>query len=181
MNYICKVSVLDALRVISVELQFMYNLLHIKAPTRSTSRSTRSTSPPAKPWKKPTAPVPPNPTRVYKVEPINFRELVQKLTGAPSRQQLPHHPPARRLQEAAPPPLELLMHNPVRSDINNNNAAAAGKAATPLSAVYRELVSEGLEKKSPHKFGDGFELSLSPSFLGWSTIPMLSPGTLSGF
>ncbi|KAK3416556.1 hypothetical protein EUGRSUZ_H02317 [Eucalyptus grandis] len=138
--------------------------------------------PPAKPWKKPTAPVPPNPTRVYKVEPINFRELVQKLTGAPSRQQqLPHHPPVRRLQEAAPPPLELLMPNPVRSEINNNNAAAAGKAATPLSAVYRELVSEGLEKKSPHKFGDGFELSLSPSFLGWSTIPMLSPGTLSGF
>ncbi|KAF8017293.1 hypothetical protein BT93_H2472 [Corymbia citriodora subsp. variegata] len=135
---------------------------------------------PAKPWKKPTAPLPPNPTRVYKVEPINFRELVQKLTGAPSRQQLPPPPPARRLQEAAPPPLELLMQNPVRSDANDYNAAA-GKATTPLSTVYRELMSESLEKKSPNKFGDGFELSLSPSFLGWSTIPMLSPGTLSGF
>ncbi|XP_030538931.1 uncharacterized protein LOC115747035 [Rhodamnia argentea] len=134
---------------------------------------------PAKPWKKPTAPLPPNPTRVYKVEPINFRELVQKLTGAPSR--LPQ-PPARRLQEAAPPPLELVTPSPARSDIsNNNNTAAAPKATTPLSTVYRELVSEGPEKKPLHKFGDGFELSLSPSFLGWSTIPMLSPGTLSGF
>ncbi|KAI6695089.1 hypothetical protein NL676_022799 [Syzygium grande] len=44
---------------------------------------------PAKPWKKPTAPQPPNPTRVYKVEPINFRELVQKLTG----RRLGCHPP----------------------------------------------------------------------------------------
>ncbi|KAI3423169.1 VQ domain-containing protein [Psidium guajava] len=134
---------------------------------------------PAKPWKKPTASLPPNPTRVYKVEPINFRELVQKLTGAPSRR--PPPPPARRLQEAAPPPLELVTPSPARSDINNNSHSAAAKATTPLSTVYRELVSEGLEKKPAHKFGDGFELSLSPSFLGWSTIPMLSPGTLSGF
>ncbi|XP_030446098.2 uncharacterized protein LOC115668876 [Syzygium oleosum] len=133
---------------------------------------------PAKPWKKPTAPQPPNPTRVYKVEPINFRELVQQLTGVPSR--LP--PPARRLQEMAPPPLELATPNPARADISsNNNPAEAARATAPLSTVYRELMSEGLEKKSPHKFGDGFELSLSPSFLGWSTIPMLSPGTLSGF
>ncbi|KAI6695086.1 hypothetical protein NL676_022796 [Syzygium grande] len=127
---------------------------------------------PVKPWKKPTVPQPPNPTWVYKVEPINFRELVQQLTRAPSR--LP--PPARQLQEAAPPP------NPARANISsNNNPAAAARATAPLSTVYSELMYEGLEKKSPHKFGDGFELSLSPSFLGWSTIPMLSPGTLSGF
>ncbi|XP_056166347.1 VQ motif-containing protein 29-like [Syzygium oleosum] len=132
---------------------------------------------PAKPCKKPTPPQPPNPTRVYKVEPINFREIVQKLKGASSQLPLPAH----WLQEAAPPPLELWTLNPARGDISSNNNAAAARATTPLSTVYRELMSEGLEKKSPHKFGDGFELSLSPSFIGWSTIPMLSPGTLSGF
>ncbi|KAM7265196.1 hypothetical protein ACFE04_002879 [Oxalis oulophora] len=37
---------------------------------------------PAKPWKEPIAPLPPNPTRLYKVHPVNFMDLVQKLTGA---------------------------------------------------------------------------------------------------
>ncbi|KAI6695080.1 hypothetical protein NL676_022790 [Syzygium grande] len=82
---------------------------------------------PANLSKKLTAPQPPNPTRVYKVEPINFRELMQKLTGVPSR--LP--PPARWLQEAAPPPLELATPNPVRGDINSNNNVVAAAAARP--------------------------------------------------
>ncbi|KAK7406432.1 hypothetical protein VNO78_08056 [Psophocarpus tetragonolobus] len=38
----------------------------------------------AKPWKKaPVAPPAPTPIRVYKVDAINFRDLVQQLTGAP--------------------------------------------------------------------------------------------------
>lgn len=37
-----------------------------------------------KPWKKtPVAPPAPKPVRVYKVDAINFRDLVQQLTGAP--------------------------------------------------------------------------------------------------
>ncbi|KAI6695082.1 hypothetical protein NL676_022792 [Syzygium grande] len=67
-------------------------------PFHSSLHSVRKA--PVKPWKKPTVPQPPNPTWVYKVEPINFRELVQQLTRAPS--QLPPLP--ARLQEAAPPP-----------------------------------------------------------------------------
>ncbi|XP_004509057.1 uncharacterized protein [Cicer arietinum] len=39
---------------------------------------------PTKTWKKaPVAPMPPTPAKVYKVDPINFRELVQQLTCAP--------------------------------------------------------------------------------------------------
>ncbi|KAJ6732685.1 hypothetical protein OIU74_004602 [Salix koriyanagi] len=59
--------------------------------------------PQMKPGKKPIAPLPPTPPRVYKVDPINFRDLVQKLTGAPEPE--PQHQP--RLQSVAPPPLDL--------------------------------------------------------------------------
>ncbi|XP_062203515.1 VQ motif-containing protein 29-like [Phragmites australis] len=39
--------------------------------------------PPAKPWRGTTAAVPPPPPKVYRVEPREFRDLVQRLTGAP--------------------------------------------------------------------------------------------------
>ncbi|TVU48777.1 hypothetical protein EJB05_00051, partial [Eragrostis curvula] len=51
--------------------------------------------PPAKPWRgggTGTAAPPPPPPKVYRVEPREFRDLVQRLTGAPpARQHHPHH------------------------------------------------------------------------------------------
>ncbi|GFP99935.1 hypothetical protein PHJA_002137600 [Phtheirospermum japonicum] len=47
------------------------------------------------------APLPPTRgPKIYKVDPVDFREVVQKLTGAAEFQTM-------RLQEAAPPPLSL--------------------------------------------------------------------------
>ncbi|KAK7309141.1 hypothetical protein RJT34_05643 [Clitoria ternatea] len=46
----------------------------------------------AKPWKKaPVAPPPPTPIRVYQVDAINFRNVVQQLTGAPEFKPQVHH------------------------------------------------------------------------------------------
>ncbi|XVF59230.1 hypothetical protein PTKIN_Ptkin07bG0259200 [Pterospermum kingtungense] len=133
--------------------------------------------PMAKPWKKPIAPLPPTPPKVYKVDPINFRGLVQKLTGAPefmpqSDLQLPQAaPPHQGLQRVAPPPLHV--------------------AASPLSSAEvsapLQLVS-GLDHTKPEnqKFSDNstnsLGLNLSPSSYNWScAFPILSPGTLSSF
>ncbi|KAL5206810.1 hypothetical protein ABZP36_035019 [Zizania latifolia] len=62
--------------------------------------------PPAKPWRgapasSATAPPPP---KVYRVEPREFRELVQRLTGAP--------PPARQAVSAPVPPTQPLAVRP---------------------------------------------------------------------
>ncbi|GKU98788.1 hypothetical protein SLEP1_g11738 [Rubroshorea leprosula] len=54
---------------------------------------------PMKPWKKPIAPMSPTRPRVYKVDAVNFRNLVQKLTGAPE-----FRPQPQRLHSMAPPP-----------------------------------------------------------------------------
>ncbi|KAL4314099.1 hypothetical protein HN51_068361 [Arachis hypogaea] len=46
-----------------------------------------------KPKKAPVAPPPPTPVKVYNVHPMNFRDLVQELTGAPQFKPQSHpHP-----------------------------------------------------------------------------------------
>ncbi|KAL8472874.1 hypothetical protein ACS0TY_029262 [Phlomoides rotata] len=50
--------------------------------------------------KKSIAPMPPVPPKIYKVDRVDFRDVVQSLTAAPGFQR-------RRLQEVAPPPLSL--------------------------------------------------------------------------
>ncbi|MED6174813.1 hypothetical protein PIB30_072522 [Stylosanthes scabra] len=52
----------------------------------------------SKPWKNnklPVAPMPPRPVKVYKVDAINFRELVQQLTGARAAEQFMKPPHER--------------------------------------------------------------------------------------
>lgn len=154
-------------------------------------RSLHSVRKPTNPNKKSTAPLPPNPTRVYKVDRMHFRELVQMLTGAaatPASQQQPH-----RLREVAPPPLHLTTTtsaagaSPVLPEM-----AARAAMSPPLSALYRELTSVTLPdaKTGNHESSDGFLVSsgavslglgLSPSPLGWCSVPLLSPGNLSSF
>ena len=153
--------------------------LKVPQPFHASLHSVRK-KPLSKPWKKPIAPLPPTPPKFYKVDPINFRDLVQKLTGAPefmshSQHQMSssqfHQLPHQRLQRVAPPPLHV--------------------AASPLS---REEVSaplhllNGLDHTKPQNqtFSDNaiissnsLGLNLSPSSYNWFAFPILSPGTLS--
>lgn len=140
--------------------------------------------PMAKPWKKPIAPLPPTPPKVYRVDPINFRDLVQKLTGAPefmsppsdhlqssssSQLQQQQQPPLhQRLQRVAPPPLHV--------------AAISPLSRAEVSAPILHLAS-GLDHTKPdeyQKFSDSLGFNLSPSSnYNWCAFPILSPGTLS--
>ncbi|KAK9284649.1 hypothetical protein L1049_024847 [Liquidambar formosana] len=134
-----------------------------------------------KPWKKPAvAPLPPVPTRVYKVDRINFREVVQKLTGAPESQ-------SRRLQSVAPPPINVAPPPSLAShDIMPSPPMQLfpSPERTPLSAFYKDLMSETLDTQQPRQYSEGITasstslgISLSPS--SWCSFPLLSPGTLS--
>lgn len=114
--------------------------------------SVRKTT--SKSWKKHIAPMPPTPPRVYKVKPIDFRDVVQKLTGASQIQ-----PP---LQKVAPPPLNL----------NDTSVKSSLTDTTTLSDNSTDNLVGGN--------GNGF--SMSPSSFAWcSSFPLLSPGTLSTF
>uniref|UniRef100_A0A9I9CSF5 VQ domain-containing protein n=1 Tax=Cucumis melo TaxID=3656 RepID=A0A9I9CSF5_CUCME len=115
--------------------------------------------PMAKPWKKPAiAPLPPTRPRVYKVDPINFRGLVQKLTGLAELR-------SPRLQKMAPPPLDISR----RQDACSAAVEDTVFKASPLLKVENEAVD-----------GGGFlELNLSPFNKNWCSFPALSPETLA--
>ncbi|KAL6012938.1 hypothetical protein ACLOJK_003427 [Asimina triloba] len=65
--------------------------------TDSLLHSIRKPAAAPKPWKKPIAGPPP--TRVYVVDPHGFRQLVQKLTGAPQQQHPPPPLPPQQQQQ----------------------------------------------------------------------------------
>ncbi|EXC12630.1 hypothetical protein L484_013008 [Morus notabilis] len=158
---------------------------------------------PAKPWKKPVAPLPPTPPRVYKVDPINFRNLVQRLTAAPEFQlaatAAADNSP-RRLQTLAPPPVQttpLITVNMSRNTLAMPSEVLhrplPAKASSSLSNVYKEF-SEAFDhnnKLPQNMMIKGSETTLSSTtFLGlnlspssnshnWCSFPLLSPGTLS--
>ncbi|CAN1815314.1 hypothetical protein LINPERHAP1_LOCUS27394 [Linum perenne] len=102
-----------------------------------------------------TAPLPPNPPKVYKVDPANFRDLVQRLTGSSFDTVLfqPQPPQQRKL---APPPLE-------------QTAKSSAGETSPLTAMCRELMMDDVE--------NSLELNLSSPAAGvqysWYP-PMLS-------
>ncbi|KAH6796797.1 hypothetical protein C2S52_021351 [Perilla frutescens var. hirtella] len=105
--------------------------------------------------KKPIAPLPPTPPKIYKVDPVEFKDVVQKLTGAAEFQ-------PTRLQEVAPPPLSLSPphHRPMAYDEEEKRHKSFETACGALSPL-------------------GF--SLSPSSLAWCSAMLLSPGTLASF
>lgn len=104
------------------------------------------------------APLPPTPPKVYKVDPIEFKDVVQKLTGAIEFQ-------PRRLREAAPPPLSL-------SPSPHRNNFAQYSALKPVPEKTFDGSFGGL---SPLGF------SLSPSSVAWCKAMLLSPGTIASF
>ncbi|PIN16922.1 hypothetical protein CDL12_10420 [Handroanthus impetiginosus] len=109
--------------------------------------------------KKPIAPMPPTRPKVYKVDPVNFKDVVQKLTGARE-----FHP--TRLQEVAPPPLSL---SPPHRPKFSGGFAAEAEEEKPRKSF--EITNFG--GLSPLGF------SLSPSSVAWCSSILLSPGTLS--
>ncbi|CAN0917797.1 hypothetical protein LINGRAHAP2_LOCUS30519 [Linum grandiflorum] len=95
--------------------------------------------------KLPIAPLPPNrPPKVYKVHPINFKELVQNLTGASAAQ-------PRRMQNLAPAPLDLLGDRqqqqpppPLQQLLpptHSTKSVDVDETESPFSALYRELMT----------------------------------------
>lgn len=108
--------------------------------------------------KLPIAPLPPTPPKVYKVEPIDFKDVVQKLTGAIEFQ-------PRRLREVAPPPLSL--SPPHRNSGFREEDDGVGKRQKTFDANFGAL--------SPLGF------TLSPTSLAWCKAVLLSPGTIASF
>lgn len=126
---------------------------------------------PMKPMKKPIAPFPPIPPKVYKVDPENFKEVVQKLTSATEFQ-------STRLQEVAPPPLNL--SPPWQQPLVYPNQVKM-PTASKFSDFMTETHEEKAMKPSDYIFGalSPLGFNLSPSTLAWCSSFLLSPGTLS--
>lgn len=118
--------------------------------------------------KKPIAPLPPTKPKVYKVEPMKFKEVVQRLTAAPEFQLRSR----RRLQEMAPPPLDLSSSSSSSaSPIFLEQEKPEPAAATEVNINYFHETAV-VERKSCG--------ALSPLGFNFSLFsPLLSPGTLS--
>lgn len=111
---------------------------------------------PIKPMTKiPIAPLPPTPPKIYRVEPINFKEVVQMLTSSPEFQSVSNNSisssdsgsgsgsfNSRRLQDVAPPPLDLSPISLQRSSNNNNNDIDAqwDEFLCPSSSSNKQVV-----------------------------------------
>ncbi|XP_008812107.1 pollen-specific leucine-rich repeat extensin-like protein 3 [Phoenix dactylifera] len=124
--------------------------------------------PPAKPWKKPDHPVPP---KVYRVDPRDFRQLVQKLTGAPQSTPRPLKDTAR-----PPPPLLLAPRNPLPPPppppppvFDNRNYFSIES----LKPMEQKAVSG---YQSPTGLAGLFSPSPYPA---WCSFPLLSPGSIA--
>ncbi|GFY99435.1 hypothetical protein Acr_13g0008360 [Actinidia rufa] len=85
---------------------------------------------PVKLWKKPSPP--PTLPRVYKVDSVDFKQVVQKLTAAPEFQ-------SRRLQSVAPLPLSLLNPNNKREGPKTIADNYTLKAGTTWTSSHRRM------------------------------------------
>ncbi|KAL5706693.1 hypothetical protein ACHQM5_024827 [Ranunculus cassubicifolius] len=112
--------------------------------------------PPTKPWRKPVvAPLQP---KVYRVVPADFRRIVQQLTGAPEFQ-------SRHLQTLAPAPLTVQKFNVYEPSLQTVDT--------------QEKLSMGSQKDLPEESQTtNYFAMLSPSYYNWSSLPLMSPGTL---
>ncbi|XP_054776008.1 VQ motif-containing protein 29-like isoform X2 [Prosopis cineraria] len=95
----------------------------------------------SKPCKKaPVAPMPPTPIKVYKVDPMNFRDLVQQLTGAPEFK--PHH-----LQSVAPP-TPMPVSSFVESSSRDIKTVTSSNFNWPPQAPVSNLYLQDLEAEA---------------------------------
>ncbi|KAK7263267.1 hypothetical protein RJT34_30854 [Clitoria ternatea] len=129
---------------------------------------------PAKPWKKaPVAPMPPTPVKVYKVDPMNFRDLVQQLTGGAVQNQQPRQ--------------QVLQSNTARV-----SSATSSFPKQKESKWYGDIKSEAFEFGRELREGnnDGALMTVTPDFLdmnlsspssfsSWCSFPPISPRTVT--
>ncbi|KAL9241628.1 hypothetical protein vseg_015718 [Gypsophila vaccaria] len=116
--------------------------------------------------------------KVYQVQPIHFRELVQKLTGAqPGALPRPQQQQRRStLQRVAPPP--ALSINPHHLQLQNQAQAQAQTrvAEKPVSCKVEEVLTSGNVDQKREAWEGLTELTLSPNFQAWFNFAMMSPG-----
>uniref|UniRef100_A0A1D1XZM1 VQ domain-containing protein n=1 Tax=Anthurium amnicola TaxID=1678845 RepID=A0A1D1XZM1_9ARAE len=125
--------------------------------------------PPAKPWKKPAA-APPIPPRVFRVEPRGFRQLVQRLTGAPEL--APRH-----LRDAAPVPLDVAPRQSAPPPWPLQQLAPP----TPLPSTTecgRGFPAGEVTTAEPYTMGTPSP-SLYSACMAWCNLPVLSPGSMA--
>ncbi|XP_070037205.1 uncharacterized protein [Nicotiana tomentosiformis] len=162
---------------------------------------------PLKPMiKQPIAPLPPTPPKIYRVEPVNFKEVVQMLTAAPEFQSVfnnsssdsdssSNNSNSRRLKDVAPPPLDLspisLPRNSIAAEWREflRPSSSSNNRAESISAAYNESTIEAQERShgtpqnpSDNIFGSCSPLAnfpLSPASFAWCSSILLSPGTLA--
>ncbi|WZZ18465.1 hypothetical protein YC2023_111554 [Brassica napus] len=128
---------------------FSHNYLRSSENYNSSLHSTRKQ--PAKPWKRPvTASLQRMHPRVYRVEPVNFKELVQSLTGAPQDHE------RDEVHQVETKPLLKVQHGLV-------------EVRQPLK-IFHETTNQ----ENPL----AFDLSPSSSRF-WEAFPLLSPANLS--
>ncbi|XP_016451702.2 uncharacterized protein LOC107776331 [Nicotiana tabacum] len=162
---------------------------------------------PLKPMtKQPIAPLPPTPPKIYRVEPVNFKEVVQMLTVAPEFQSVfnnsssdsdssSNNSNSWRLKDVAPPPLDLspvsLPRNSIAAEWREflRPSSSSNNRAESISAAYNESTIEAQERShetpqnpSDNIFGSCSPLAnfpLSPASFAWCSSILLSPGTLA--
>ncbi|XP_006364427.1 uncharacterized protein [Solanum tuberosum] len=146
--------------------------------------------------KKPIAPSPPIPPKIYRVEVVNFRQVVQMLTAAPefqSHSNSTSNPGHSR--EVAPPPLDL---SPTYSLSSKSNIGGQWREfLPPCSSVVisnDEVSNESIVETDEKHVGPQIEpnsttfeacgttslgLPQSPSSFAWCSSLLLSPDTVS--
>ncbi|KAG4993337.1 hypothetical protein AAZX31_11G045300 [Glycine max] len=121
----------------------------------------------AKPWKKAAvAPPAPTPIRVYKVDAINFRDLVQQLTGAPEFK--PADQEQHQLFPSVAPIAATFVDTPQKPMLSSKDNIAASSTVSSATNWYQGAKSEPLE----------MNLS-SPSSYNWFFVPPISQGNMT--
>ncbi|XP_057420046.1 uncharacterized protein LOC130714169 [Lotus japonicus] len=145
--------------------------------SHSLLHSVRKT--PAKSWKKklPVAPMPPTPVKIYKVDPINFRELVQQLTCAPEFK--PSHQPHEQVLQSienATTNSSFHVHSaPVQNTSIRDTAALTLPIPLPVCTNnwYQGLQSEAFDVNSQETVADR---AVIPA---WLEMLLFSPTSFS--
>lgn len=120
----------------------------------------------AKPWKKAAvAPPAPTPIRVYKVDAINFRDLVQQLTGAPEFK--PADQEQHQLFPSVAPIAATFVDTPQKPMLSSKDNIAAS-STMPSTNWHQGAQSEALE----------LNLS-SPSYNNWFSVSRMSQGNMT--
>ncbi|XP_009775990.1 uncharacterized protein [Nicotiana sylvestris] len=141
---------------------------------------------PLKPMtKQPIAPLPPTPPKIYRVEPVNFKEVVQMLTAAPEFQSVfsnsnsdsssgsdssANNSNSRRLQDVAPPPLDLspvsLPRNSIAAEWREflRPSSSSNNQVESISTACNDSTNEAQERShgTPKNPSDNIFGSCSP-------------------